>query len=175
MTPQPQMLPGVLLELKEPPSLDKLHEMASEAAFRAQDEKGEAPFAWHLSSGHQLIVMLTQWRNDREKYAIVDALRDILRRTPRVGSYSFSGEAWVATYDRRTNESHTRVQPKDREDRREVLMVFTFHRDGGRRTDVYNMDRDKDGKIIRTRDDAFDHYDGMAGAMWDLFHPVKDQ
>lgn len=173
MSQHPTFMPGAMLELQEIPTLDALHKLAVDAAMRAQNDKGEAPFAWHLSSGKQLVVILTSWIDDREKYGVVRALRDLLEATPSIQRYSFSGEAWVASYDQEQRKGKRYVQPKDREDRREVLMVFSFDRNGERRADVYQMDRDKDGKIIRKRDDAFDHYDSMAGAMWDLFRPER--
>lgn len=166
-------IPGAMMELKAEPTLDELHKLSTDAAIRAQDEKGEAPFAWHLSSGKQLVVMLTSWHDDREKHGVTYALRSLIAETPSIRRYSFTGEAWVATYDK-LPKGRPYIQPRDREDRREVLMVFSFDRNGERRADVYDMDRDKDGKIIRKRDDAFDHYDNMAGAMWDLFQPERN-
>ena len=81
------------------------------------------------------------WADDSEKYATIEAVRLTLKAfRPSVISYLFWSEAWMAHED---TDHPIGLQPRDRMDRQEVVLVNAFNLDGGKMVTLEIMRDDK--------------------------------
>jgi hypothetical protein len=87
-------------------------------------------------------IIATPWTNDDDK-AIAIALIRFMLKSHNIHSYSFISEAWVANEDTR---HPIRLMPRDREDRRETVLINAFNREGGK-VRCYEIKRGPDGVV----------------------------
>ena len=106
------------------------------------------------------------WSNNDEKIAITESMRIMLKLyRSSVTSYLFWSEAWMATEDLKHPIG---LQPRDREDRKEVVMINAFDHKGGKMTTL-EIERGPDGVVtgLPKLKDAAD-YDRLGGRLYNL-------
>lgn len=106
------------------------------------------------------------WSNDGEKYVATEAMRMLLKaHRARVHSYLFWSEAWMATEDMRHPSG---LAPRDREDRKEVVLVNAFNLEGGRMVTL-EIVRGPDGVITDlVKGKEAGDYDKLEGRLYNL-------
>jgi hypothetical protein len=86
----------------------------------------------------------TPWNGEDEKYAVVEAIRALLKAyREHVVSYLFWSEAWQAYED---SNHPTGLRPSDRQDRKEVVIINAFDHKGGKMLSLEIM-RGPDGVV----------------------------
>jgi hypothetical protein len=89
-------------------------------------------------------IITTPWSGDDEKYAVVEAMRLLLKiHRASVVSYLFWSEAWQAYED---PKHPTGLMPRDRQDRKEVVILNAFDKQGGKMVSLEIM-RGPDGAV----------------------------
>jgi hypothetical protein len=130
-----------------PLTINELLDRGAEHARRVLvGEKGaEMIPTWHIQTpeGEPDIIAGTPWNGDRDKEFIIFAMRRLLR-DKKAESYSFMSEAWMATED---IKHPTGLMPREREDRREVVIINAYDRLGFGTMRVYEMKRGPDGVV----------------------------
>jgi hypothetical protein len=111
-------------------------------------------------------IIATPWSNDEEKFAATEAVRMTLRLyRSQVHSYLFWSEAWMAHEDM---NHPIGLQPRDREDRKEVVIVNAFNLKGGKMITL-EIVRGPDGVVtdlVKGKDDG--DYDHLSGRLYNL-------
>lgn len=149
-------------------ALGGLHRFADDLARRLQDQHGQAPFLWLFQTGPMLSIFETPWKNDQEKVASIDALRDTLKSFPDFTSYASILEVWMAAYERGSVRPTARIE-NDLKNRKSVLMINTHHRDGRHMDTLYECaPPDPNGRIYRKEVKGFAR---GTGRMFNLFEP----
>lgn len=114
-------------------------------------------------------VIGTPWSGDREKQIAIFVIRKALKTfEASVVSYLFWSEAWMATEDMKHPLG---LMPRDREDRKEVVMINAFTKAGEGKMVTLEIVRDDKAVItdlIRSRDSG--DYDRMGGRLHNLFN-----
>jgi hypothetical protein len=91
-------------------------------------------------------IVATPWSGDDEKYAVVEAMRLLFKaHRESVESYLFWSEAWQAYED---PKHPTGLMPSDRQDRKEVVILNAFDKQGGKMVSLEIM-RGPDGVVTR--------------------------
>lgn len=154
-------------------TVDELHAMAFDHAQYLliecpQPERQITPTWWIQLNDGPGEMLITPWDGEDEKMVIVGTIRQRLK-DPRVLSYAFVSEVWVAT--EKLGERR-KLTPMQRPDRQEKLMVHAFDRAGQGGVKIYNMRRTKAGKLIKLPEDK-----GLAGGYFEgrMFNLFKDQ
>lgn len=119
---------------------------------------------WLIQAKDQSTVVGTPWRNDQEKELCIFALRQMLKRD-KAESYSFISEAWCASED---VKHPIGLQPRDREDRKEVVIMNAFDRQGGKMR-IYDIQRDGKGVVSDIVAGPDTHLDRFEGRLYNLF------
>jgi hypothetical protein len=89
-------------------------------------------------------IIATPWSGDDEKTIAVEAMRMLLKiHRESVDSYLFWSEAWQAYED---PKHPTGLMPRDREDRKEVVIINAFNHAGGKMISLEIM-RGPDGVV----------------------------
>lgn len=125
-------------------TVDELLDHAADHARKVLIGQPDAEMipTWLIQAKDQTYVIGTPWRGDRHKELVIFMMRDMLKYRKAL-SYSFISEAWVATED---PKHPIGLMPRDREDRREVVIINAFDRKGGKMR-VYEMKRGPDGRV----------------------------
>jgi hypothetical protein len=121
---------------------------------------------WLLQTSDKSMVVGTPWNGEQDKKLMILVMRDMLKQEGAL-SYSFMSEAWAATEDLK---HPTGLQPSQREDRREVVIINACDHNGGKMR-VYEMKRGANGRVsalVQDQTEA-DHFEGR------LFNLFKDQ
>jgi hypothetical protein len=129
-------------------------------------EEGAAMIpTWHLQTpeGDPDIIVATPWNGDDEKEFMIFAMRRMLR-DKKAESYSFVSEAWVAIEDARHPIG---LMPREREDRREVVIINAYDRLGFGTMRVYEMKRNDKGVVTDLVMDP--PMEGFEGRLANLF------
>jgi hypothetical protein len=111
-------------------------------------------------------IIPTPWSGDQEKIRMTEAIRLVLRLCREsVTSYLFWSEAWMATEDLKHPIG---LAPRDREDRKEVVIVNVFDHKGGKMVTL-EIERGPDGVVtdLVKHKDAGD-YDRFEGRLYNL-------
>ena len=111
-------------------------------------------------------IIAAAWSNDEEKVATTEAVRMTLRLyRSQVHSYLFWSEAWMAHEDM---NHPIGLAPRDREDRKEVVIVNAFNLEGGKMVTL-EIERGPDGVVtdLVKGKDAGD-YDRLGGRLYNL-------
>jgi hypothetical protein len=106
-------------------------------------------------------VMATPWGGEREKSAMIAAIRASLKEFRKsVVNYAFVSEVWVAEYDHKPGQRD--LMPSERETRREMVIVSAGdHTDARMR--MWEIIRDDKGVVTDLVEDADmtpDHFEG---------------
>ena len=109
-------------------------------------------------------MIAAPWDSEEEKLATLHMIRSQLRN-PRARSYAFASEAWVAT---ESLSKPSGLQPSEHPDRREVVLIEAFERDGEGGTRVYAIKRNRKDVVTALERDA-DFNDAFCGRMHNLF------
>ncbi len=110
-------------------------------------------------------IIGTPWSGDREKYAVTQAMRGLLKQhRDSVVSYLFWSEAWTATED---IKHPTGLTPSQREDKREVVILSAFDHDGGKMVTL-EIERGHDGVVTGLKRDAPDDWKVLGGRLHNL-------
>ena len=108
------------------------------------------------------VILGAPWSCEEEKQMALSLIRFILNKDPTIHSYSFISEAWVAE----ENAKHPiGLMPSQREDKREVVIISAFDRQGGE-TRVYVIERGPDGRVS---DLVLDPHTVFEGRVHNLF------
>jgi hypothetical protein len=128
-------------------------------------EGAEMMPTWHIQTpeGEPDLIAATPWGGDKEKQILVFAIRQLLR-DKKAESYSFMSEAWSATED--ANHPNP-LMPRDREDKREVVIINAYDRLGFGAMRVYEIKRGDDGVVTELVMDP--PLDGFTGRLANLF------
>jgi hypothetical protein len=120
---------------------------------------------WHVQTpeGEPDIIVATPWSGDDDKIKITRLMRFMLKEK-KAESYSFMSEAWVATEDPRHPSG---LMPREREDKREVVIINAYDRLGFGTMRVYEMKRGPDGIVTELVMDP--PMDGFSGRLANLF------
>lgn len=151
-------------------TVDELHAMALDHAQYLliecpEPERQITPTWWIQLNDGPGEMLITPWDGEDEKMAIVGTIRQRLK-DPRVLSYAFVSEVWVAT--EKLGERR-KLTPMQRPDRQEKLMVHAFDRAGQGGVKIYNMRRTKAGKLIKLPEDKGLASGYFEGRMFNLF------
>lgn len=113
------------------------------------------------------VIMATPWRTNREKATVIAAIRALIKELrPRVDSYAFISEAWLAV--QRLAPRPTDLAPSEREDRKEVVIITAFDRKTGFLR-AYEIKRGPDAavtELIPEREPA-EHFSGRLMNLFD--------
>lgn len=150
-------------------SLGDLLRFTDILACDLQDNFGQAPFTWVLQYGDRLSVLETQWEGEVQKRATVIALRNMLASFPEIVAYSAIFEVWMAAYAPGSIRPTARIE-NDLKNRKNMLMLDAFHRDGRHRQKWYECTADPNGRMFRKEVKLGAEMQG-AGPMHDLFRP----
>jgi len=130
-----------------PLTINELLDKAIEHARRVLiGEEGASMIpTWHIQTpeGEPDIIAGTPWGGDDEREFVILAMRRLLR-DQKAESYSFMSEAWVATED---VKHPIGLMPRDREDRREAVIVNAYDRLGFGAMRTYEMKRNDKGVV----------------------------
>lgn len=120
---------------------------------------------WLIQETGRTVIVGTPWQDDIQKDYYVAILREMLKKLDVV-SYSFMSEAWQA---HETCNNPSRLMPRDRPDRVEVVIINAFDRKGGKMR-TYQTKRGPDGAVaeLTLEGEAYDH---LEGRMHNLFAP----
>ena len=106
------------------------------------------------------------WSGDDEKAVMTETMRLMLKiYRSSVTSYLFWSEAWMATEDLKHPIG---LMPRDRMDRKEVVIINAFDHEGGKMTTL-EIERGPDGVVtgLAKLKDAGD-YDKLGGRLYNL-------
>jgi hypothetical protein len=104
-------------------------------------ENAELTPTWLVQEKEMTNIIGTPWGNEFEKSMVISLMRAMVKA--RAHSYSFMSEAWMATED----PNHpTGLAPCQREDKREVVIISAFDRQGGTMR-TYEIKRDAKGVV----------------------------
>jgi hypothetical protein len=106
-------------------------------------------------------IVATPWGGDDDKAIVVEAMRRLLKTyRASVHSYLFWSEAWMAHEDARHPSG---LMPRDREDRKEVVIVNAFDKQGRGKLATLEILRDDKGVVIelKRQDDIYDRLEGQ--------------
>jgi hypothetical protein len=114
------------------------------------------------------VIMATPWQDDREKAMVVASVRALLKAfRPSVDSYSFMSEAWIATQT--TPPRASDLQPSQREDRKEAVIITCFNKDKGFMR-AYEIKRDAQARVTElTPEKEGAACDRFEGRLYNLF------
>jgi len=106
--------------------MTELQDLFARAAERAAiifKERGELVPMWHaMDAKDEHLVIVTPWRDQDEKYAIVERLRQLFR-AQGVKRYAFMCEAWsIFTQDMKEYQRYA-GRLGEHPDRREILTI----------------------------------------------------
>lgn len=111
-------------------------------------------------------IVATPWSNDDDKAVAISAMRALFKiHRARVHSYLFWSEAWMA----HENVDHPiGLAPRDREDRKEVVIVNAFNLEGGKMVTL-EIERGPDGVITDlVKGKEAGEYDKLGGPLYNL-------
>jgi hypothetical protein len=168
------MRPNILkFETHRDLTLERLHELAVDHAtktFYTGVEQVEP--IWVVYENPHLVWLETAWENQRQKEGVVDIMRDALRRK-NMHAYSFISEAYVSVSKADEPIRPPSLRPRDQRD--EVLMVWSFGRAGGVLTSRFLVTPRRTGpRILGPRDDTMLGGTGdNTGLLWNLFEKEK--
>jgi hypothetical protein len=113
------------------------------------------------------VIMATPWSDEREKSIVIATIRSAIQHFRQtVDSYAFMSEAWIATEDRNTPADVKKLMPREREDRREAVIITAFNKDTGFMRS-YEIERGADGAVSALKD--IEPYDECGGRLHNLF------
>lgn len=97
----------------------------------------------------EVAVLPFGWRNDRERSAVLTALRSTLRFVDTV-AYAIAHEVWVTAVDDRglMPDQPSVVMQGDRPDRHEALMILVVARSGAKKAQMFEIKRDDAGMMV---------------------------
>lgn len=107
--------------------------------------------AWLIEGKTRTSVVGTPFDGDMSKDVVADAIRKLLK-AEEAKSYSFVSEAWVAFEDPKHPSG---LQPAQRYDRREVVMVTVADRTGAAKFRAWEIVRGQDGVVTELKANAF--------------------
>jgi len=148
-----------------PLTINELLDKAIEHARATLIDKPDAQLipTWLIQAKDRTTVVGTPWDGDDEKRIMLFAIRMMLKKE-KAQSYSFMSEAWMAT----EGANHpTGLMPRDREDRREVVMVNAYDRLGFGAMRTYEMKRNDKGVVTDLLMD--EPVEGFSGRLANLF------
>lgn len=152
-----------------------------EAEFKRK--AGDLDPLFVVATGAQIVWLQAGWEDDREKRVTINAVRLTLAGTD-AHAYSLVTQAFVASFDSRMSETERKhwlnfcrlhgvsaLPPQLRDD---IVMVMSHDRDGGIDVSRYLVTvRERGPNLLGPRIDEDQKLTGMAGQMFDLFHPAK--
>jgi len=111
-------------------------------------------------------MIATPWHGDDEKYATIGAMRMMLKAYRKhVVSYLFWSEAWQAYED---VDHPIGLRPSDRQDRKEVVILNAFDKQGGKMISLEIM-RGPDGVVTNlVANDKADDITAVGGHLHNL-------
>jgi len=119
----------------------------------------EATPTWFcLDKDDKLIIAMTPWGSEFEKTITVELLRKKFKED-NVKAYAFVSEAWASTYSNEEVDDPNRIQPSQRDDRKEILSIVGQDLDDQRFFITYDIVL-KDGK--RRLENRFESKDANA-------------
>ena len=118
---------------------------------------------WLVQNKNETSLIGTPWRNQNEKEIMVETMR-LMFKTRKVESYSFISEAWSAT---ESLDAPTGLTPSQREDKREVVIVSAFDRQGGK-IQCYEIKRGPDAMVTELALDPHGPEDNLSGRLYNL-------
>lgn len=111
-------------------------------------------------------IIATPWSGDDDKTVAIAAMRMLLKiHRARVHSYLFWSEAWMAHEDM---NHPIGLAPRDRMDRKEVVILNAFNLDGGKMITL-EIERGPDGVVtdlVKHKD--LGDYDRFEGRLYNL-------
>ncbi len=111
-------------------------------------------------------LIATPWNGDDEKRLAVAAMRaGIQQFRDKIVNYCFISEAWVATEDRRHPSG---LQPRDREDKYEVVMINARSKEAGRFV-ILRIERDDKGRVSKLVKEDVSDIVSRSGQLDNLF------
>jgi len=165
--------------VKEPEFYDHImaimHDAGCEYGRRKLEEAGSmASFFLVLDKG-QVKALPAPWQSQDEKPAYIAAIRRILKER-KINVYTFVTEAWVATVDPRIEAELINVAPRDRSNRKDVLMILSRTRSGNQMVSMYNVEYSANRKVTLTRAEDMESGDfnmGLIGNLFEKERPVR--
>lgn len=157
-----------------PKTIDQLIDKAVEHATKTLVGKPGAEMVplWHIQfEDREDAVIATPWPNDHVKYAFVGALRESMKQPQfKVINYCFMSEAWKAEEGPGTPRG---IQPRDREDKIEIVMINACDRTHGR-AKMLEIIRGSDGVVTELRETpSLNNYDNIGGDLVNLLLKEK--
>jgi hypothetical protein len=135
-------------------TLDDMIRLAREHANRIMvGTKEELSPAWLLITGKGAIeIFATPWGNNREKYIVIETMRDIMREK-NATAYSMLTEAWMLRVQGVgiTEENYKGPMPSESPDRQECVVMMAANRDGEHRYQTLETVRGAEGKCVELR------------------------
>jgi hypothetical protein len=149
-----------------PLTINELLDKAIEHARATLIDKPDAQLipTWLIQAKDRTTVVGTPWDGDDDKRIMLFAIRMMLKKE-KAQSYSFMSEAWMATEDLKHPIG---LQPREREDRKEAVIMNAFDRDGGGKMRIYDIQRGDNGRVsdLVLQQTEADHF---SGRMFNLF------
>lgn len=137
-----------------------------------------------LAGTGQTTVLHTPWEGEAEKYAVSRAMRHLLAKAgPIIEAYAFITEAWVAVGDKR-DEHGDYIQPSQRDDSEDVLMIFTTMKDGTTKSTRFAvksyppplpmLPTNRKPRLLERDDVDYGEGAAMTGMMFNFFKSEKE-
>jgi hypothetical protein len=148
-----------------PLTIDELLDHALEHARAVLIDKPDAQLipTWLIQAKDRTTIVGTPWNGDDDKDIMLLVIRMMLKKE-QAQSYSFMSEAWMATEDL---NHPIGLQPREREDRKEAIIMNAFDRKGGKMR-IYDIQRGDNGQVndLVLQQTEADHF---SGRMFNLF------
>lgn len=120
---------------------------------------------WLIQGQEQDVIVGTPFDGPKSKDMAAEKISQLLREE-RATSYSYMAEAWSAI----ENVDHPiGLAPRDREDRREVVLVMARNRAGESKTRVWEIIRGPDGVVTELKANAAPSDGSFSGRFHNLF------
>ena len=154
-------------------TLEQLFETALEYAkhMLVGDRSGAViPTFWIQLDPGPSEMIAAPWDDEAENLMTLTMIRAKLH-SPRARSYAFASEAWVAT---ESLSKPSGLMPCEHPDRREVVLIEAFERDGKGGTRVYAIKRNRKGVVTALERDG-EINDAFRGRMHNLFRSQAER
>lgn len=147
--------------------IEEISTVAQAYAAELFEKHNEVPTTFMvLKPDGELLIAVAPWGDDLERARVLFSIRLLIMMTEAT-AYAHVGEAWTVT--RHQKEMRARIQPKDCEDREEILCVSVVTRTGEKSHQTWALLRDENSVRIgaeRKMDEGVE----VGGAMFDLFN-----
>lgn len=129
-----------------------------------------APTWWIQFDNGPGEMIVTPWGDEAEKLAVVEHIKKKLK-DPHARNYAFVSEVWVATENAKRP---SRLMPSEHPDRREVVLIQAFNRNGKGGVRIYDIKRDDKGAVTALPE-AAKGPERWQGRMFNLFQDERSQ